>query len=524
MGKKLSKQDKLKIIYADFELYAKNFIKIVDNNGQEIPFVLNKQQKYLYDNFDKYTLILKSRQIGFTTYSLAYCVWIAATKPNSTCMILCYNVESCQNLFEKCKAMYESIPDEYKPKQLKNNKNELKLDNGSRIVLKVANEKLGRSFTCEFILCSEYAFFSDVAQTKGLLGLEQALAKNPDSKLIIESTANSFNHFRQLFENAQKGNSKYKAFFFNWFENKDLFKTEYQIAEAWYKADNHGCRLQEKDLDKYELGLYKKGCLLKQLCWRRYKLLDLTLDEFYQEYPSSPSEAFISTSKSVFDIHKIILRLDNLEPPLSKDEVDIEIPELLKPYLAKDKGLFLYHLPKANKRYYGGVDTASGSGADSSTISIFNDEGEQVATFCRNDIPIYKFAGVVNALGRWYGYAFLVVERNSYGLPLLERLRKEYSYLNLYKQKIFDQYGKKKMQLGWTTSSVTKAILVSDFKEQFEENMILLNDRETLEQMQIFEERDNGSTGNKKGLNFHDDMVVASALGVQAIKAKKYYI
>lgn len=54
--------------------------------------------------------------------------------------------------------------------------------------------------------------------------------------------------------------------------------------------------------------------------------------------------------------------------------------------------------------------------------------------------------------------------------------------------------------------------------------MILLNDRETLEQMQIFEERDNGSTGNKKGANYHDDLVIASALGVQAMKAKKYYV
>ena len=93
---------------------------------------------------------------------------------------------------------------------------------------------------------------------------------------------------------------------------------------------------------------------------------------------------------------------------------------------------------------------------------------------------------------------FLAVERNSYGTPILERLRKEYKYLNLYKHKRFNQQtGKKMLYLGWNTDQTSKSIMISDLKEQFECDLILIHCKETLEQMQIFIES-NGKTGNKR--------------------------
>ena len=98
-------------------------------------------------------------------------------------------------------------------------------------------------------------------------------------------------------------------------------------------------------------------------------------------------------------------------------------------------------------------------------MSIFDSDGQQVASFYANDIPVYKFAEIVNEIGRFFNYAFICVERNSYGLPLLERLRKDYGYMNLLKQKVFDQRGKRKMQLGFQTTNVTKPIIINDMKE-----------------------------------------------------------
>jgi hypothetical protein len=93
----------------------------------------------------------------------------------------------------------------------------------------------------------------------------------------------------------------------------------------------------------------------------------------------------------------------------------------------------------------------------------------------------------------------------------------------MFKQKIFDQKGKRKNQLGWQTTNVTKAIFVSDLKENFEMGLIKINCTETLEQMRIFVDND-GKTGNKRGEGNHDDNVIATALAIQGMKQAKWYV
>ncbi|WP_003545412.1 terminase large subunit domain-containing protein [Desulfotomaculum nigrificans] len=519
-----STAEKLKIINADFRLWAKNFVKIVDNEGKEIPFILNEQQEYFYQNMDKFNIISKSRQLGFTTYSLAYCLWLACTRPNTNCLIVSYNVESTQSIFERLKQMFASIPDKYKPAERRNNRMELYLENNSRIIVKTAGVKsLGRGMTLQYILLSEFAFYPDDQQKDSLVSLEQALAKNEDSKIVIETTSNGYNYYQKLFMSAYKGNSKYKAFFFPWYSSatSNQFKHEIDLAEKWFRLNNHGHRMRPEDLERDEIPLREKGISFKLLMWRRWKLEDISIEDFNQEFPSTPEESFKATSRSVFDTQKITERLNYILPPLSRADIKKELPFSLDQYLGK--GFFIYQNVKANERYYIGVDTASGNGGDYSAISVFDSQGEQVAVFYNNKIPVYRFAEIVNDLGHYFNYGFLVVEKNSFGQSVIEKLRTEYGYLNMYKHKTFDERGRKKLKIGWVTTSVSKPKLINDYKEQFELDLILLNDNETLEEMKIFTDY-NGKTGNIRGEGNHDDMVIASALAIQGLKCGKWYV
>lgn len=524
---KLSAEEQIKKVLSDFRLFAKNFIKIVDNSGNVVPFELNEQQQEFIDGMQKFNIISKSRQLGFTTMSLGLCLYYAVTKPNTNYLILSYKGDSAKDLFEKLKFMNNNLPrKKFKnifPSTRRDNRDELLLSNGSRIVsTTVGNKDVGRGSTYQYILLSEMAFYSN--QEKILLSAEQALAKNEESRIVIETTSNGFNYYQKLFNSAWKGQSKYKATFYPFFSSayRKQFKTEHDEAEKWHK-EYYGYRLSEKDLEQEEKMLHKLGANFRFLMWRRWKLMDMEKNEFMQEFPATPAESFISTGNSVFEQSKILERMNHLIEPLSKNEVlrDSDFPKILKQYLGKS--LFLFHLPKRNKRYYAGVDVASGGGADYSTISIFDSDGQQVASFYNNKIPIYKFAEVVDAIGRFYNYAFLTIERNSYGLPLIERVREQYNYMNMYKQKTFDQRGKRKMQLGFMTTVATKAILISDFKENFETGLINIECQETLEQMQIYVETD-GKMGNKKGEKNHDDLVISAALAVQGMKANKWYV
>lgn len=435
-----------------------------------------------------------------------------------------------KSLFVKLKKMYKNLPhDKYPnlfPKTLLNNRDELYLENGSRVIIATANgEDSISGNTFQFIHLSEMAKYPAQVQEEIIATCIPALAKNESSAIIIESTAYGYNTYQEMFMKAYRDKeSVWKAFFFSWLAKayQTQFKQVFDGAEAWFRANNQGRRMTYDDLEHDEKILRDKyGATYRQLMFRRYYIQTNSLEKFRREFPTTPDEAFMETNKSVFDTAKIIERLQYVIQPLETKEVMGVLPDTLKPYI--NKNLFIYHLPKSKMRMYAGVDVSSGQGGDYSTMSIFDADGQQVASFYANDIPVYKFAEIVDALGRFFNYAFICVERNSYGLPLLERLRKEYGYMNLLKQKVFDQRGKRKMQLGFQTTNVTKPIIINDMKEMFELNMINIECVRTLEEMKIYQEH-KGKMGNKKGQNNHDDLVISVAMACQAMKQAKYYV
>lgn len=523
----LTKKQKLEKIMGSFELFAKNFIYITDTKNQKVKFNLNSAQIELDELIEnnRFVVVNKARKAGVSTYMLAAALWRCCTRENESILIVSYKTDSSKYLFETLKKMNMWLPrDQYPdlfPETKRDSRDELLFENGSRVVCAVAgNKEIARGFSPTWTHLSEFAHYAN--QEKQLLSVEQALIDN--GKLTIETTSNGTNnHYYKLFMSAYKGNSKYKPYFIPFYHDlyKEQNRNQHDEAEEWFKANNKGNRLREKDLEPDEKILFEKGANLRFLMWRRYKLLDMTLQEFYQEYPSNPMESFISTGQSVFDQSKVLERLNYILEPLSTNEVYSQLPDVLKLYI--NRGLYIYKLPKKGIKMFGGVDTASGSGGDYSTVTIFDNEGEQVLSFYHNKVPVYLFAEIVDAIGKWCNYAYLAIERNNLGLPLIERLRKDYEYMNLLKQKVFDQKGKKKLQLGWTTTNTSKSIMISDFKEQFERGFINLHCKETLQQMQIFQEVD-GKMNNKKGEGNHDDLIVAAALACQAMKQNKYYV
>ncbi|MEQ6356081.1 terminase family protein [Lysinibacillus sp. M3] len=527
-----TKSNKLEKVLSEFPLFAKNFIFITDNENQVIKFEINEAQQEIENLMleNRFVVIGKARQAGISTFVLARALWRALTKPNENILIVSYKGDSAKALFEKLKQMNDAVPREkfpnIFPKVRRDNRSELLFTNGSRISSVTAgNKDIGRGSTYTYVHLSEFAFYA--SQETQLLSVEQSLAKGAESTLTIETTSNgTSNHFYRLYMQALKGKSKYVPYFIPFYHKlyKKQFAHDYDEAERWYKATKGGKRFASDDLEEDEVALYREGATLRQLMWRRWKVQDMENEQqFMQEYPSNPFESFISTGRSVFDQHKVLTRLSYTIEPLPKNEMLSEVPESVRKYIGK--GLDLFEFPKRNMKYYFGVDTASGSGNDYSTITAFDSEGQQVISFYHNKIPVYEFAQIIYDLGIFYNYAFLTVERNSYGLPVIERLRKERGYLNMYKMKTFDDRGKKKLQIGFITSEKTKAIMISDMKEQFELGLINIECKTTLQQMQMFVET-NGRLGNKRGNSelHHDDSVISTALAIQGMKINKWYV
>lgn len=522
----------LQRVMGDFRLFSRNFIKIVDNNGDSVPFILNPEQLEFSNEMDKYNIILKGRQIGFTTFSLAYMIYSAITKPDTNYLIMTHHNKVTQSLLRRINRMYANLPHkkypDLFPKKVISNRDEIYFANGSRIQVATAGgEDSISGNTFELIHLSEMAKYGDRQQEEIIATSIPALAKNPNSKIIIEATAMGYNTYQEMFQRAYRGGeSVWKAHFYSWLAKaySKQFMHSFNEAEEWFRLHNGGSRMTTKDLEHEEMILrdtYK--ATFRQLMFRRYYIETNSLDKFNREFPTTPDEAFQTSNISIFDTNKITERLQGAIPVLETNDVYDLLPEVLKPHI--NKNLFIYHLPKAGVRMYGGVDVASGGGGntDNSTITIFDTEGQQMASFYANDVAVYQLAEIVDALGRFFNYCFMCVERNSYGLPLIERLRKEYEYMNLLKQRIFDQRGRRKLQLGFQTTSVSKPVLINDMKEHFELSMINIECVESLEEMKIYQDN-NGKMGNKRGQNLRDDLVISVAMAVQAMKQARYYV
>ncbi len=511
-------------------LWCGNFVKIVDNNNKLVPFVFNDAQKDFWRNKGRFNCIAKTRQLGFSTMMLGIMLWSSHRIPNSQYLMVTDKGENTQNLFQRLKNMYDSLPPEIKIKQKRSNKYELLLENGSRISVQTAGHKeLGRGFSCHILHLSEMAFWTDDTQERGLISLEQSLLKNPDAFLCIESTSNGIgNKYYEIYKAAEKGNSKYKPFFYGWGGqvHRQMFKFEIEEAKAWAEAQNHGQPYLATKEYFYpnELELYEKyDITIPQLLWRRYKMSDIGEDAFNQEFPITADHSFIQSDTGYFSAEDIAQRYNYLLPHLKTNEIGKDLPDSLSKYYGN--GLYIYKPISSTERYFGGIDSAAGLKGDYSAISILDSSGEQVATFYRNDIPIYRFAQIAYDMGHLFNYCMYAIERNSYGLSLIDKLRREKGYLQVLRFSKFDKIkGTMTSEYGFYTDNVSKTKLMGDMKEAFETGIILINDKECLDQMKIYVQKRNGALGNIDGANNYDDIVDATALAVQSLKENKSYI
>lgn len=512
----MTNAEKLRRILDDPLLFIQTFIKIVDKQGRLVAFVPNPQQTQLLTDMDKFNVVLKSRQLGISVLSCAYSIWLAIRHPNTSCLLMAHSLDGADGIFTKLKQLYGSIPEAICPKLINNNRKELRLENGSRItVISCGTKESVRGSTLRFVHVSEAAFCNENIDRQ-ILAIEQCLT--PNGQIIVESTANGFNFFSDMYSKAAQGESLYKPFFFGWVDDRLMFADEYKQFAKRY-VDLNGSLPTIEELDSAELALYRRGATIEQIVWRRLKISNSSETQFAQEFPSTPSEAFISTGDNVFDNQKIHEHIENLKRKTIP--MPDSLPDVLKPWY--NRGFSLWEEPEEGIRYFIGVDSAEGLGgsSDYSVVEIIDRDGFQVAEFRSNKIKPYEFVEVIETLGFWFNTAYLVVEKASAGQTVCDRLYNDIQYPLMYKYKSWDARGSCKRKPGFETTKQSKQRIIDDFVELHSKDMICINSDVLLREMKMFIYKD-GSTKASNG--YHDDTVMAMAMALFGAKECPNYI
>ena len=492
-----------------------------------IPFKFNAPQEKLYNAIKAQAeqgkpiriIVLKARQMGFSTETEGIIFKSTATKKNITAGIVAHELSATNNLFEMFKRFYHNLPDALKPETLKSNAKELVFNNkegtglDSKIQLFTAEsgDKLGRSGTFNILHISEYAFWRDQKAT--LTALLQTVPDEPGTIVIIESTANGYDEFKERWDKAVAGESEYIPIFCAWHELPEYTK---EPPEDFNPTPEE---LSLKTLYNLTDG---------QLYWRRTKIATTfngDVDQFKQEYPASPEEAFISTGNCVFNKLLIIERLAslrNLEPSrIGRFEYDKVI---LSRDVAKISNIrwvddvngeiVIHKIPEVNdkgqrKPYALGGDTA-GDGSDYFTGKVIDNITQKcVATYRRQRIDDDLYADQMYCLGMYYHEAIIGIETNFSVSPTNELVR--LGYKNLYIREQVDDMSKKIVKkYGFNTNRITRPQIIADFKALFRDCPEIECDKETLREMLTFIKHDDGKESAMDGK--HDDLVMADCI------------
>ena len=527
----------------DSEVYFKKYFKIRDReSSQIIPFVINDAQRRLYNiiyEWDKqperdtlFIIILKSRRLGFSTYVEAEFFKRLLHEKHKTAMILSYDDDSAKNINDMANILYQYLPNENKPLRRMSRGSGVLLENPkydptkpessindpglqSHFLVETArNLNAGSSYNINYIHLSELSKYEgDVAKLLGSL-LPAIPAKN--SIVIIESTANGYNHFKKIWDDAneyvyEKGKrvkkNNFIPLFVPWYEDPKAVKpyTRFALTDP-----------EKKMKETYNL-------TNEQLSWRRWAIQNISggdLNKFRQEFPISPEEAFIASGTPVFNTEIVSQRLEHLrkyyseKPPLlGRFEFEISGYRKIKDNSIKfveDKNgfIFIYKPPERGKPYVLGADTA-GDGSDFfASHMIDNTTGMQVATL-HGQLDSDIFAKQAYCIGRYYNTALLAVEMNFDYNPL--QILSDMGYWNLYKRQIVDNTSNVFLEkYGFRTTVLTRPLIINNLISIVRDSIELFNDPKTLEEMLEFVYDKTRKPIANYGKN--DDLVMSAAI------------
>jgi hypothetical protein len=509
----------------NLEFYAQNFLKIVTKSGELKPLKLNSFQRKTLELIKAEReakrpvriIALKCRQVGLSTFGGALNYHNTATRFFHKGVVIAHDQGSTNNLFNMCKRFRDYSPKEIRPMTRYSNEKAIVFDNpddatradapglGSSINVENANNlTAGRSGTIQTLHISELAFWSKAGIV--LTGLLQAVPYEPETSIFIESTANGISGDGQEFYErcmaAMRGESAFKFLFCKWTE-----APEYEIEpfEGFEPSE------YEKELMRLHPELN-----LRKLAWRRYKIENemgsATLspeDQFKQEYPLTPEEAFITSGRPVFSMDKINLDIERCRS-LNFKRFEMNGSGLTESPRGNYK---IFTQVQGERKYAIGADVAEGlESGDFSTMTVINKNLEQVASFHGHIHPDLFGAEMIKA-GNYYNKAMLAPEVNNHGLTTLTHLTNR-NYPFLYMRKILDERsGDYTDKAGWQTNSKTKTLMLDEFVAGYRDNLIKINDIELLQEMATLTIEPDGSV-NLNG----KDRVVSFCIALQAIK------
>ncbi len=528
----------------DKEWRMKNLYWIVTKSGTRELFKMNRAQSHFFYNYllnPKGTyhrhIILKARQLGFTTFIDLYILDEVLFNNNREGLVIAHKVEDAKEIFDrKIDFAIRNMADEVKGayfKLVRNSAKKIQIvidygpDKGSTSSLQVSSS--GRSGTYYYVHISEFAKLC-VSYPQKALEVETGTfpAVPMDGYIFIESTAEGMaGRFYEMFHDnwlvrdtitPQLSRVKFLPHFYNWqYDDMEMDKitenipvSSMEVGEIDFAEYQKEHNLTDKEIKYYYMKWLQMGG----------KNSPDAVHKLHQEFPTTPEEAFLSTGQTYFPTSKVFSMLQTAVPGTKGELVKNEKGEISFQEHSTGR-LEVFKKPEPGVRYIIGGDTAEGlAHGDSQVLYIINHKTEECDAIYRSNVPPDEFITDAYDIGKWYNWALLAIESNKDGLWVNDGLDK-LGYLNLYYRKVFDDITKNVTKFfGWKTTSATRPFSLAALKAVFLRKTSGFP-AALLHEMVTFLRNAKGRPEALAGKN--DDCVMAAAIGYAVLQEQGKY-
>lgn len=523
----------------DKEWRMKNLYWIVTKSGTRELFKMNRAQKHFFENYlvkpgsiYHRHIILKSRQLGFTTFIDLHILDEVLFNNNREGLVIAHKVEDAKEIFDrKIDFAIRNMADEIKGayfKLVRNSAKKIQIvvdygpEKGSTSSLQVSSS--GRSGTYFYVHISEFAKLCVMFPQKALEVETGTFPAVPmDGFIFIESTAEGMaGRFYEMFHDnwltrdkitPMLSRVKFLPHFYNWqYDDMEMDK----ITEC--------IPVSSMDVGEIDFAEYQKEHNLtdKEITYYYMKYLQMggknspdAVHKLHQEFPTTPEEAFLSTGQTYFPTSKVFSMLATNKSGTRGELIKNEKGELVFQELSTGR-LEVFNKPQNGVRYVIGGDTSEGlAHGDAQVLVVINHKTEEIDAVYRSNVAPDEFITDAYDVGKYFNWGLLAIESNKDGLWVNDGLDK-LGYVNLYYRKVFDDITKNVTKFfGWKTTSATRPFSLAALKAVFLRKnsgfpTVMLNE------MVTFLRNAKGRPEALAGKN--DDVIMAGAIGYAVLQ------
>tara|TARA_R110000824_G_scaffold39177_2_gene118735 strand:+ start:1930 stop:3516 length:1587 start_codon:yes stop_codon:yes gene_type:complete len=461
MSFQLDKKQRVKEILRcgkDPSYFLKTYARISHPLHGLILFDTYDFQDELLKDFNDYrfNVILKARQLGISTISAGYIVWMMLFHRDKAILVMATKFATAGNLVKKVKNIMRNLPDWLKISTISvDNRTSFELSNGSSIKATSTSGDAGRSEALSLLVLDEAGHIDGLEEL--WTGLYPTLSTG--GRCIALSTPNGVgNWFHKTCTDAEAGVNNFHLTSLSWDVHPDR-------DDAWFKKET-------KNMSKRQIA---------------------------QELECN----FNTSGETVIDPDEMNWLLSMVCEPKYKTGFD--------------RNFWIWEEYDPTCNYLMVADVSRGDGADYSTFHILKLETLEVIGEYQGKPTLDMYSNMLNSVGREFGNAMLVVENNNIGYSVLEKLINEYQYPNVYHSiksthEYIEQYQAEHMNgsvPGFTTSMKTRPLIIAKLEEFIRNKLIKVYSHRTINEMKTFIWK-NGRPQAMKSYN--DDLIMALAI------------